>query len=227
MWAGWVNHSWRFGHAESLCEVGPKMPERRSKTSTVPVVWAILEFFRHDSNDFLSWLVTIDESWLYQYDLETKQQSMEWRLSSSPCPKNSKCKNPLEKFSPWFFGIKTGSSSLNYQRGVLLISAGAIEGYFEGKTRWEDHQGGLVLAWQCPGSPGPCNPEETGLPGLPVPWSPTLFSRSGPIRLPPVPWTEKAIERSLFFVRHGVHCCRGDLVGWTTFWIFFWVTCKS
>ena len=35
-----------------------------------------------------------------------------------------------------------------YQRGVLLISAGAIEGYFEGKTPtlWEGHQGGLVLA---------------------------------------------------------------------------------
>jgi len=25
------------------------------------------------------------------------------------------------------------------------------------------HQGGLVLARQCPGSPGTCNPEETGL----------------------------------------------------------------
>jgi len=32
----------------------------------------------------------------------------------------------------------------------------------------EGHQGGLVLARQCPGSLGTCNPEETGLPGLPV-----------------------------------------------------------
>jgi len=37
----------------------------------------------------------------------------------------------------------------NYQRGILLISAGANEGHFEGKTPREDHQGGLVLA-QCP-----------------------------------------------------------------------------
>ncbi len=28
--------------------------------------------------------------------------------------------------------------------------------------------------------------------------SPTLFSRSGPIGLPPVPWTEKTIERAPF-----------------------------
>ena len=29
--------------------------------------------------------------------------------------------------------------------------------------------------------------------------------------------TEKTIERSPFFVRSGGHCCRGDLVGRTTF----------
>jgi len=60
------------------------------------------------------------------------------------------------------------SKGPNYQRGILLISAGAIEGHFEGKTPREVHQGGLVLARQCPRSPGTCNPEETGLPGLPV-----------------------------------------------------------
>jgi len=36
------------------------------------------------------------------------------------------------------------------------------------KTPREVHQGGLVLARQCPGSPGTCNPEETGLHGFPV-----------------------------------------------------------
>jgi hypothetical protein len=34
----------------------------------------------------------------------------------------------------------------NYQRGLLLLSAGAIEGRFEGKTPREVHQGVLVLA---------------------------------------------------------------------------------
>ena len=37
----------------------------------------LLEFFWHNPNDFLSRLVTMDETWLYHYDLETKQQSME------------------------------------------------------------------------------------------------------------------------------------------------------
>ena len=87
-----------------------------------------------------------------------------------------------------------------YQYGVLIISAGATEGHFEGKTPREGHQGDLVLARQCPGSPGTCNPEETGVPGLPVSLSPTLFPGSDPVGLPPVPWTEKTIERSPIFV---------------------------
>ena len=56
-----------------------------------------LVFFRRDPHDFLSRLVTIDETWLYHYDPETKHQSMEWRHSGSPRPKNSEYKNPLEK----------------------------------------------------------------------------------------------------------------------------------
>jgi len=37
----------------------------------------------------ISWqarLVTMDETWLYHYDPETKQQSLEWRHSGSPRP---------------------------------------------------------------------------------------------------------------------------------------------
>ena len=37
------------------------------------------------------------------------------------------------------------SEGPNYQCGVLLISAGATEGHFEGKMPREGHQGGLVL----------------------------------------------------------------------------------
>jgi len=58
----------------------------------------LLEFFRRDPNDFLSRLVTMDETWLYHYDPETKQRSMEWRHSGSFRPKYAEYKKPLEKF---------------------------------------------------------------------------------------------------------------------------------
>jgi len=85
-------------------------------------------------------------------------------IAAHPAPKNSECKNPLENFSPRFFGIKTASSHWlsskgpNYQGGVLLISAGAIEGHFEGKPPREGHKGGLVLALQCPRLTGHLQP---------------------------------------------------------------------
>ena len=42
--------------------------------------------------------------------------------------------------------------------------------------------------------PSHLNPEETGLPGLSMSWSPTLFPGSGPDGLPTVPWTEKQLK---------------------------------
>ena len=146
---------------------------------------------------------------------------MEWRHRGSPRPKNIRVQKSAGKFlaSRRHPPHLVSSKGPNYQRAVLLIAVGAIDGYFEGKTPREGYQGGIVRAWQCAGSPGTCNQEETGLPGLPMSWSPTVFSGSGPIGQPRVPWTEKTTERSPFFLRRGVHCCRGDLVRRTTFWI--------
>ena len=113
------------------------------------------------------------------------------------------------------------SKGPNYQRGVLLISAGAIEGQFEGKTPLEGHRGGLVLARQCPGSPGTCNPEETGLPGLPKSWS--------LVGLPPVPWTEKKKLKGRHFSSDAEVIAAAEtwLDGQSSELFFFWVACKS
>ena len=230
------------------------MPERGSKTSTVPIVWATFGILSARSKRFpvaigdhgRNLVISLwhgDKAYIamtrrqskYRYDTETKQKSVEWRHNGSTRPKKFRVHNPLEKFSASiFFGGSRRyppnwlpSKGQNYQRGVLIISAGAIEGHFEGKTPpREGHKGGHVFARQCPGSPGTCNPEETGLPGLPISWSPTLFSGSGPSDYHLFPGLKKIIERSPFFVRRGVHCCRWHLVGRTIFWIF-WVAYKS
>ena len=128
-----------------------------------------------------------------------RQSNNQWSggIAGHPTPKNYECKNPLESILPWFLGMKTASFSLiifQTAKQSMPISTHRlvqIEGTFEGKTPREGHQGSLVLARQGPGSLGTCNPEETGLPGLPLSWSRTLFSGSGPVGLPPVPWTEK------------------------------------
>ena len=82
------------------------------------------------------------------------QSNNKWSggIAAHPAPQNFKCKSPLVKFSPRFFWDKVGillidyfCKGSNYQCGVLLISAGATEGHFEGKTPREGHQGRLVL----------------------------------------------------------------------------------
>ena len=145
----------------------------------------ILEFFRRDPNYFLSRLVAMKETLLYHYDPETKEQSMEWRHSSSPHPQKFRVQKSTGKFSSRFFGIKTAcshwlsSEGLNYQRLVLLISAGAIEGHFEGKTPRENHQGSLVLARNAPAH-RPLATQTKLLSGLPLSWSPTYSPDMAP-----------------------------------------------
>jgi len=42
-------------------------------------------------------LVTMDETWLYQYDLDTKLQSMVWQHSGSPRPKKFRVQKSARK----------------------------------------------------------------------------------------------------------------------------------
>ena len=65
------------------------------------------EFFWFNPNNFLSRLVTMNETWLYHYDLETKQQSMEWWHSGSPHPKKFQVQKSAGKFLAFiFFGSR-------------------------------------------------------------------------------------------------------------------------
>ena len=44
--------------------------------------------------EFFSRIITGDESWILEYDLETKRQSREWHTANSPRPKKTRMKNP-------------------------------------------------------------------------------------------------------------------------------------
>ena len=43
-----------------------------------------------EEHDFFSKVFTVDESWCYGYDPETKQQSSQWKSAGSPCPKKAR-----------------------------------------------------------------------------------------------------------------------------------------
>ena len=155
---------------------------------------------------------------------------MQWSggIAAHPAPQKFRVQKSVGKDLASIFWDQDGILLIDYLPKGQTINAEyyssllvQLKDILKENTPREGHQGGLVLARHCPGSPGTCNPEETGLPELPLSLSPTLFSGSGPIGLPPVPWTEKTIERSPFFVRCVGHCCRGAQVGRTTFRILF------
>jgi len=203
------------------------MLERGSKTSTVPVVWANIVFFRRDPNDFLSRLVTMNESWLYHYDPETKQKSMGWWHWADPRPNKFRLRKYSGKFSPQFFGIKTASSSLIiFQRARLLTRSITHLCRCNWRTFWRKNATGSSPRGSCSCTTmsrltGHLQPRRN----WPACVSSVLITH--PIlRIWPrqtttcsVDW--KTIERSSFFVRRGGHCCRGDLVERKTFWNFF------
>jgi len=50
-----------------------------------------------DDPSFMSRVITGDESWVYGYDLETKQQSSQWKSPGSPRPKKTRQSRSMTK----------------------------------------------------------------------------------------------------------------------------------
>jgi hypothetical protein len=66
---------------------------RKTSAKMVPRIWThdqkqcrlhISTDLSHDVEMF-DRVITGDETWCFQYDLETKQQSMQWKTHNSPC----------------------------------------------------------------------------------------------------------------------------------------------
>ena len=110
-----------------------------------------LEFFRRDPNDFLSLLMAMDETWLYHYDPETKQQSMKWRLGGSPRPKKFRLQKSAGKFLvSIFFEIKTASSSLIiFQRAKLSMRSITHICWCNWRTFWGKNAAGKSSRGSC------------------------------------------------------------------------------
>jgi len=161
------------------------MPERGSKTSTVPVVWATYGiFFRRDPNDFLSWFVAMDETWLY-ITMYRRQSNNQWSggIAAHPDPKNYECKNPLENFSLRFFGIKTASSLIIFQKAKLSTRSITHLCWCIWRTFRKKNAAGRSPRWSCscttmPRLTGHLQPRKTAYLGFQfldhTPYSPDL-----------------------------------------------------
>ena len=187
-------------------------------------------FFRHDLNDFLLRLVTMDETWLYHYDPETKQQSMEWRHSGSPYPKKFRVQKSAGKFLASIFWDQEGILLIDcLPKGQTINAKYYWSLLVQQRTFWRKNATGRLPRGSCscttmPRLTGHLQPRRN----WPT-WTSNVLITHPILRI----WHRRTTSCSvdwkiswnfaIFFFRQGGHCCRGDLFGRTTFWIFEWL----
>jgi len=87
----------------------PKELTEEQKQRRVTICQDLLE--RQDY--ILGCVITDDETWVYQYDPETKWKSAQWKTANSPRPKNSFGPNQESKQYCWLFLILEGLFFMN------------------------------------------------------------------------------------------------------------------
>ena len=204
----------------------PKCPNVEQKCQRCHSSEQLSDFFRCNPNDFLSRLVTMNETWLYHYDPETKQQSMEWRHSSSPRPKKFRVQKSAGKFLTSNFWAQDGILLIDYLPKSQTINAEyyssllvQLKDILKIKRRWAGRSPrGSCSCTTMPWLTRHLQPRRNW-----STWASNVLITHPILRIWPHR-TEKTIESSPFFVRRGGHCCLGDLVGRTTFRIFFFLS---
>ena len=78
-----------LGMKKICARMVPKLLSEEQKSRRIQVCEEILQQLEVNP-DFLSHVITGDESWIFQYDPETKRQSRQWKSPSSPRPRKAR-----------------------------------------------------------------------------------------------------------------------------------------
>ena len=162
----------------------------------------------------------MEETWLYHYDLETKRHLIEWRHSGSPRPKNFRIQKSSGKFLVRIFWDQDGMLLIDYLPKGQTINAEYYSSLLvQLKDILEEKRRGEVTK----GISGHLQPRRNWPTCTPTVLITHPILRIWPLRTTTVPWSEKTIEISPFFVRRRGHSCHGKLVGWKTVFFFEWL----
>lgn len=75
----------------------PRLLTEEQKQRRVEVCQAWLREYERKGDDFLSVIITEDETWVFQYEPESKKDSMVWKCPGSPSPKKAKASKSANK----------------------------------------------------------------------------------------------------------------------------------
>jgi len=83
-----MNSKGGIEHEKGLCKNGSKVLSDEQKECHKELCFDLLQRIENEP-DLLNLIITYDETWIFTYDPETKQQSMQWKPTSSPKPKKA------------------------------------------------------------------------------------------------------------------------------------------
>jgi len=148
----------------------------------------------------------MDETWLYHYDLETKQQSMEWRHSGSPRPKKFQVQKSTGKVlvsilwdqdSILLIDLPKGQTINEEYYSSLLVQ---LKDILKEKWRRKVTKGVLFLHDSDPAHCALATQKKLAYLGFHCLDHPPYSLDLTPSDYHLFTWTEKTIERSPFFV---------------------------
>jgi len=102
----------KLGYSKVCARWVPRMLTESHKEKRVECAQQFLQQCRRNKEEFLDSIVTGDETWVFHFTPENKQQSREWRHSTSPKPKKFKQTKSAGKVMATVFWDR---------KGVLLI----------------------------------------------------------------------------------------------------------
>ena len=208
------------------------MPERGSKTSTVPIVWANFGIL----SALCNWFPVGRYWWLWTkpgyITMTRRQRNNQWNggidAQHAPPPKKFPVQKSAGKFSPrFFFRIKMASSSFIISQRAKLSTRSIIHlCWCNWRTFWRKNAAGKSQRGSCsctkmPRLTGHFQPRKN----WPT-WASNVLITHPILRIWPRRTTTCSLDwknnwKMAIFFRRGDDCCRGDLVGRTIFWIFF------
>ena len=92
----------------------PRMLTLDQKYRRMEVCKQLLDEYSANPDEFLSHLVTQDETWVHHFEPETKRQSLQWRHVTSPPPKTFKVVPSAKKVMASVFWDKNGIIMVEY-----------------------------------------------------------------------------------------------------------------
>jgi histone-lysine N-methyltransferase SETMAR len=110
----------------------PRILSNDNKSNRVKASRKFLERYRKEGDTFLQRIITTDETWLFLYDPETKEQSKQWKTPASPPPKKARVSKSAGKQMFIFFAdidgmilqhaVPTGKTvNANYYSKVFIV----------------------------------------------------------------------------------------------------------